>query len=55
MMVNFCPKCGVKIDNRNAKFCMECGHSFAAYIGIELPKTSEESMNDDNGRKYKIL
>jgi len=44
-MNQFCPKCGVKVVDVNAKFCSQCGHNFSEKIEIN-PETLPEDRID---------
>ena len=41
-MPKFCPECGYRLLNENAKFCSECGYSFRE-LSVEKPEVKSES------------
>ncbi len=44
-MNQFCPKCGAKLLNPNAKFCSQCGNNLTEKKGIG-PKNMPEDRID---------
>ncbi len=38
--MNFCPKCGAKIESKEMRFCPNCGHKLVANTGVSAEKVS---------------
>ena len=36
--MNFCPKCGAKIESKEMRFCPNCGHKLVANTGVSAKK-----------------
>ena len=48
-MLKFCPQCGAKVLSENAKFCMECGQSFA---NLESANTEPIPADNSSGNDF---
>ncbi len=38
--MNFCPKCGARIESKEMRFCPNCGHKLVANTGVSAEKVS---------------
>jgi hypothetical protein len=48
----YCPECGHKVDNKNQKYCTNCGHPFVAPINSSKNK---ETFTSSNNHSHPIL
>lgn len=44
MVLNFCPYCGSKILNQDVRFCMGCGKSLEAFMGVPVAAPDDTSI-----------